>query len=407
MNNENLHKTLIELSEIAEFGGTPHQDKTPHKTFGSGPDAVSFKGTETLNQFDIAVDRFWAFKADIFNTISRESIQKAIIDVLRERNSAGEKPTVDDVDKLLYFFQSLPVYDYEVLRSLYGASFSIEDPLVLGPFIIYKWENHKDAVISKYPWPSDSLKTSELRTSEYMIGMSITAREGIRAIEIADDKFLQFENIIRYMICNEKGAFDVGAFNFGRYMVYEAICLSNKEVRVSASTKGAILPVTIDDQFFATSNGHEWIWKAVGKNNPNDFEKRIISAIEWIGKGIFENDIAKTLVQYTFALESLFTFKKKGVLVNPSVASQLAEFAAFTASDVKNFRLYVEKHIKDVYGNRSAIVHGGQKVVSKSSVSEFLQILRLIITNLITKPEFSSFSSIEQLDRYIKDKKYS
>lgn len=134
----------------------------------------------------------------------------------------------------------------------------------------------------------------------------------------------------------------------------------------------------------------------------------MIAAIEWVGKGLRDSDDpAKAFVQFVFAIEALLTFQKKGVLVSPSIASQLAEYSAFILGSDYDSRLEVGKLIKNLYNHRSAIAHGGSQSVLESEVNDALYLVKSLITQMITKPELVAMTSIDQLQEWVSRQKYS
>lgn len=407
MNYKEIHEQIETLYDIAEYGVMPPKDKTPHKCYGLGEVGILFSGSEKVIVLDEIIDNVWTSSDELFNTFTRKKIEDTVMKCLRKCLISKIKPTIDDIKERVDELLILPVESYEVFRDLFGAIYNDALPLELGPYKIYNWELHKDMIKERYLHAMTFFTVFEMtRHFGFLISVHINSREPNRALEVADHKLKQFENIIRYMMGDTSGNHDIGIFTYKGRKVQDAFSLSPKNAGSNTTASGAILPVTIDDPYFRSDNGHDWIWTTIGKDTIGKYEKRILTAIEWVGKGVNDLDTAKAFVQYTFALEALFTFQEKNVLVNPSIASQLAEFSAFVASDNKNDRMRFENLIKKLYSIRSAIAHGGTKSVSKEQVNEYLIILKHLITRLITDAELSKITAIEQLNEWVKNRKY-
>lgn len=57
--------------------------------------------------------------------------------------------------------------------------------------------------------------------------------------------------------------------------------------------------------------GHDRIWGILAKANPTNLENRIITAIEWAGKAMRDDEPARAFTQYIFGLEALLQFQQK------------------------------------------------------------------------------------------------
>jgi hypothetical protein len=145
----------------------------------------------------------------------------------------------------------------------------------------------------------------------------------------------------------------------------------------------------------------------LNKGNHSKLEKRIISAIGWAGKALRDEEPARALTQYVFALEALLQFQQRGSMVSPSITYQMAEFAAFIISEELEGRLEIEKMIRNIYARRSAIAHGGSNGVNEEELYKALVLLKRLIITLTINNEFKDLTSIEEISEWVKVKKYS
>jgi len=324
--------------------------------------------------------------------------------------------------------EDIPLEEWEIFRPLYGASFSSSEMLELGCYKIYsiaKYQEHVQAIPN-----SDSLLdiSSPDPKNHLVISIRVDAHDSAKAKVLADIKFHQFDNIIRYMLGNSHCFWDVAVFNYiGTYLLKNA-CLSSTGWESNHTIDGVVDIVELDgnfpvpfeemdqerfkdykfQQFFKNPHlGHEWIWNTLSKPKPTDLQGRLISAIEWTGKSLRDSDKSRAFVQLVFALESLFTFKEKGVLVSPGIASQISEFSAFILGSDYESRTQTEEAVKDIYAKRSGIVHGGNKHISEQDFREALSLVKKLISKMTTDPTLRDIPTSKDLNNWVKKQKYS
>lgn len=94
-------------------------------------------------------------------------------------------------------------------------------------------------------------------------------------------------------------------------------------------------------------------------------------------------------------------------MVSPSIASTLSEFTAFIVADNLSDRLAAIKKVDRIYKNRSAVAHGGTQSVPAIIVSEAMNLMRDLITKIITNPNLRELQSFEKVKVWVNNKKYS
>jgi hypothetical protein len=318
-----------------------------------------------------------------------------------------------DIKQFFRELLEIPIEEWEVFRPLHGAELDTSDKLELGSFTVWNFVSDQSLLIAKYPQlPEDWKITREALESRssgnLVVSVRVTARDGERAEELADERFRQFEHVMRYMIGDPTGEFDIWIFDYRNPTLFRCMVLSPTRARQGSRIKNIHTPIKIDNPFFGESRAdHSWIWNALSQPNPNELQKRVLAAVEWIGKGMRDRDPAKALVQFIIAIEALLTFREQGTIVSPSIASQLAEFSAYIVGDDFDSRLEVEKSVKKLYGRRSAVAHGGSQSVLESEVIEALKLVRNLLKRITTNPELSAMTSMKQLQDWVQRKKYT
>ena len=165
--------------------------------------------------------------------------------------------------------------------------------------------------------------------------------------------------------------------------------------------------IPIDDPYyFDKSIGNDKLWELLRTPSIDKMKKRIISGIEWIGKANSEINIKNRFLFYLISLESVFTFQEK-TLISPSIVSTLCEGVAFILGNDKEERLEIDRIIKKLYEIRSALSHGSDKSISEQELQLACFYSTNIIRAFLVVDELFAIKSPEDLNKYIKSKKYS
>lgn len=402
---------------------------------------ISLQGRNSYNQIEAFAEQLWNVNREIYQTVSAKTIREKVIDLIFQYQKDEHSIITDSFKKALDELLSLPKQQWLVLRPVYGASLGSNKPSQLGPFTLYTWNDYQLLVASKDISILDSClqhahECKELDKSypssfpmlenlgNIFISVQVSARDSDRALDLADERFSQFENVISYMLGLEAKSFDFGVINSSGLNVLESLLICSEIVSYSNEFQDNIFPLQLDSPFFIDGKicfnetdhiqywedfKYSWIWTALKLESSqlSDWQKRILSAVEWVGKGLRDKNPARSLVQFTFALEALFSYQEKGILVSPSIASTLAEFTAFIIEDNLSARLDTIRMVNRIYSSRSAIAHGGSQIVETSIMLEAMRLMRSLITQILINPELSQFQSIEQVKDWVNKKKYS
>jgi hypothetical protein len=297
--------------------------------------------------------------------------------------------------------------EWKVIRPLYGAN-SSKSPLLLGPFVIDKWTARRKVLAEFNNGLHRDNATFNLLDDQYIIEVTVSAPDDKSALIIADNLFRSFESAVRYVLGYTSYRYDVGILRFkypyqSRYLAFSRMTISE-----GVSLEGTIDEVDLaNNHFIDTGAGHDKVWNLIMKSTLTDIEKRILRAIDWIGKAIYDHDQKDSFVQYMFAVESLLSFKESGVIIGPSIMYQIAEFAAFViGKDLMN-RKIVAKEVKDLYGIRSAIAHGGDKVIDEKTIRRAFMLCKALVMKLLTQPQYVTMKSITDLADWVEVQRYS
>lgn len=414
----NMQKLLTEITDLVEAIRASDSTKPPMKIIQYESASLPLYDNN-IEKFNTVTEELWKADDEVYRTTSLKTVERELVSLISNCLQTCATLTVEHIKQFFEKLRSQTKEDYTIFRVVEGASLTSRDPLMLGPFTLYDWEKHRNNL----PQPDDPLLWQGLRPQEsqqqgsqprVLISVQVSARDPKRALELADEQFDCFENVIRYMIAEEiastAGRIDVAIFDY-RYQTFLRYAGISPNWRFNgAQMTGSIEEFKKDlaHLFFTdATRGHKQLWEILKKPNPTDLEKRILRAVEWCGKGVRDPDLARAFVQLIFALEALLTFKEKGVLVSPSIAYQLAEFTAFIVGNSSEEKIRLEESVKELYEKRSAIVHSGSFNVSKEEFLEAMRLLKRVITKLLIDPNLSALKSIDQLRGWVQQQKYS
>jgi hypothetical protein len=370
-----------------------------------GESNVSFIGYENIATYQKCLEEFYKIDKSIYNTITLKTFEISLIQLVRVLRNEKRKTKKEDFQKLFADLKKIEIIESEVLYELYGCHMS-KDIIQLGDFIIYNYAKSSELIEQKYPYLSNKELFFDRRKSDIFLSVKVKARENPKATELADELVKIFENVFSYMIADFEHQRSVGVFNYRKWNNTSRIICNESNLGFSG-TNNVVLPVNIDDKFFIDEEqGNNIVWKLITKDNKNEIEKRLVQAIEWIGKGVYDKDNSKSLVQLVFAIEGMLQYNEKAI-ITPSIVSQISDWLAFIIQDNPTKRKEIVKFFKQTYRKRSAIVHGGSKVVDFDDLRIAFQISKLMVISFLVHKPFCELQTMQQLNEYINDLKFS
>ncbi|MDP1539507.1 MAG: HEPN domain-containing protein [Moraxellaceae bacterium] len=137
---------------------------------------------------------------------------------------------------------------------------------------------------------------------------------------------------------------------------------------------------------------------ALSKTQTNSLEEAIIRAIHWFSVALTQNDSSNAFLFLIVALESLF----KAEMGN-SIGGTVAESVAFIMADNLEGRKQLISIVRNYYGKRSGVAHGGNKSISDLELLTLTNIVSTAIMIIIKK--LNKFSSQKELMGWIEEMK--
>ena len=401
----NYNKLLILIDKLKSIAiiGHPNGNMQDLIMFGN----LIFQGrnnvSEFYNTFD-EINNLIDSNNEISQTFSKETIKNKIIEMLRNSIVRNIPLTLDQVKDFVTSSLSEKLIDFEIFRVLNGVELKGDDIQKLGPFCIYQWGKHKNQIKLNFKIENNKFGTLvNFNDEDILVSVKTNVRDPKKALELADNKFSQFENIISYMLGKRDSCYHVSIFNYGNSSLLKHLIISQEKKSIGVKRQGAFINIEISDPQITDAN---YVWSLLENDNLNEIQARLLKAIEWVGKARNDLDDTNAFVQYVFAIESLLSFSDKGI-ITPSIANQMSEYSAFIIGGNYKERVKIVKLIKNLYSCRSAIVHGRQKTPIDVDLLDAAKIAIKLIVKFTTDDILKKITTMEELTKTINKKKFS
>jgi hypothetical protein len=117
-----------------------------------------------------------------------------------------------------------------------------------------------------------------------------------------------------------------------------------------------------------------------------NYENALLRGIHWFADAQVQPEIENKLLSLTACLETFLTPKD-----GSPIGNSIAEGAAMMIADDLESRRYLKRRVKQLYGMRSGVSHGGRKVILEPDLAELTAIARVLTMKMIErKGEFQS-----------------
>jgi hypothetical protein len=393
----NLTEHLNCVVQLAEVGGAfSKRDTRPYRAFGFGKSGISFIG-ENLIKYNASLSALHQAERSIVETYSLKNFESKMLHFLDKKFLTKIAVSADEQKVFFAELLAAPIKKILVLRNVFGLCMEdLRAPFKLGPFTIYHFQSHKNELTSQFNNPNDAVWNGT--EPNYLVGLTILAREADMAIEKADLLFEKFELAIKFAIGHDSERFEVGVLNY-RGSRRDSAFTFGEDGSISSlhNRRGASEDIPIDNPFFSdSSTGFDLIWSWLASSKTTELQKRLLLAIEWIGQSYSEISPASAFLKSAIALEILFTHDQK-TIINSSILSQISENVALLLGDDLETRLGIEREVKKLYSMRSAIAHAGKMEVTQESLLSIFKISRSVVIKLLTNRTLRDLKSISDI----------
>lgn len=169
----------------------------------------------------------------------------------------------------------------------------------------------------------------------------------------------------------------------GEIMAVVLPSLDENSISLRGSGVGPMLPLTINNDTLQILRecGVEDVSAILTKpvSSLSDFERVLLRAIHWFGNALAQPQPENELLSLVTCLE-VFLTPRDG---NP-IGAAIAEGVALLLETTLERRKTLKKRVKELYGKRSGVSHGGEKAVLESDLAELREIVRKMIRRMIS-----------------------
>lgn len=390
-------KLLVENSSIIKEGLV---NEKPSKYFNSKFGKLVFSGIKQYRIYSEESENLYYKIKEISNFFSKKNFEKYLftefIPILKDENRIAVE---NDIKLFATYFKKQNIENYKISREIYGLDFK-GLKITLGQFSII------NSLLNKEIYDKFKKLCDEDEIPKYLIEVNIKAKDISKAKEIANLKFEQFENIIAFMVGDLSRKKNIKILNNLDTSSQQIFIISSNKIHHQQKQNYSLI-IDIDDNYFIDNqNGNAKIWQLFSNDKTSDLEKRIINAIEWAGKALKDDNEAKVLIQFMFAIECALHIQPKNTIINSSILSLISDNIAFLLYDDFDNRKMISSTFKDLYQKRSDIVHGSSQNVKSQDLNKAFHLCKSIVKKLLTDETYLTFSTAEKLGEHLTNQKF-
>lgn len=325
-----------------------------------------------------------------------------------------------DVESLLHEFSAFS--DEQVIHIPLIGFGSIADPIVLGPVTLKSMtQTDCDEIIGKYSdaiyasnTPEadkagvlDSFRNQILNLRNMTCARYVCVAESTRAKERATDEVRRVLDLLRYCIpalYQPEQHVSIGIFG-------ELVLAESTAIGYSQPTKAFSWDITIigpktpfefttDNIAHITRLGIYDVAALLTFDELDDFKQTILRGIHWFANAQIQLEPENKLTSLVTCLETFLTPKGRDPISNA-----VAEGVAILIGQNTEERRRIKKTVKDLYGRRSAVSHGGKTAITDSELRELTIIAGELTRTLIAR--MKNFASRDSLLDWVEEQKLS
>ncbi|MDO6821283.1 HEPN domain-containing protein [Zobellia sp. 1_MG-2023] len=414
-----ISEILNRISELintsSNYENTGEMSRYYGQIDGPQPDKflIVISGRERIVEFKKLCQKLWKNRTDIYQTISYETFESGIIAVLRRSIEQSHKFDTNELKKLQTKFSERKITKYEIFKELKGCEITSHQPITINDFTFYNWPKHSKVIKEQYPIAFSKVYPSFYNEhfKKVLVSYKIESRDYDRANEIADDKFKQLENILRFLFthsehCNKfRDLYEIGFFELRQENWLDSKVISNEAIGGHTKIVGNYRTLRLNKTLLTNDKKTKAIWRILQKANTSKLETRLLNSIEWIGKAKHELEPEKAFIQFLFAIEALMNFNEVGI-ISPSITYGMRESIAFLIGKNPKERLEIDELFTKLYAIRSSIVHGSKKEFTSFDIEDASNLAEEIVRKFISTPKLMEMG-IDKVKAEIKKRKYA
>jgi len=223
------------------------------------------------------------------------------------------------------------------------------------------------------------------------VGIVEVNAEPDRAFEVAKEEVRRAIDLLRLSskaIYPLKEDMKIGLKGENTRSNRQGFVFSDSGVNTKGDSIGSVLPFEINQKALERMDdiGIFSISEALNKQQATNFEESLIRSIHWFSVALTQDENCNSFLFLIVALESLFKAERGN-----SIGGVVAESVAMLMSDTLEGRKKLVSLVREYYGKRSGVAHGGKKTISDIELHTLISISGTSIMMAIKKiPDFTS-----------------
>lgn len=336
---------------------------------------------------------------EIFASILREDsidIYEQILKFTQELNNYDTKMTVYLPVGGVIFNEDFDLGNIKLLRPSESNIAKVKQALT-DVVSIVKNEKEKNQVIDMFT-PIIDKEFTNYALSEFQV-----IAESSRAYERAKEETRRALEILRFaskFIYPRSEDVRIGLKGESIYGTRVSFVFSDKQVSTKSDQEGSIRSFEINPKTkkLMEKIGVFTLSEILKKVQQTNFENALLRSLHWFSSAIQQAEIENAFLCLIIALETIFKSEKGNPITN-----SVAEGVALLLSEDLEPRKRLKKTIKEYYGMRSGVSHGGKKVIMESDYYTLMNIVGSVIVLLTERVD--KYSSQNLFMEWIEDLK--
>ena len=414
MNHQLIKKLADQLRSAAE-GAFPPGKESEFLGFQMHDGVVYSLNNEAARTFNEVVSKLLGQK-QFSKKFSSKYIEKKLkvifAELLSDENFDLVNSIIDLADELTNFNQTNIVF-LKVEGIVLSACLTLGNVrFVPGDEYLIQNINQKSSAIIKTSQNDEKSNKNlqelieEQSKSEFQggcVGVVEVDAEPIRAFEFAKEEVRRAIDLLRF---SSKAIYPlsedirIGLKGDHPKTQRQGFIVSETGFNTKGDSVGSVRPFEINEDTIRRMEevGVFLISDALSKKQANNLEEALIRAIHWFSVALTQNESSNSFLFLIVALESLFKAERGN-----SIGGTVAESAAFIMADKLEGRKKIISTVRDYYGKRSGVAHGGKKSISDSDLFTLINIAGTTIMIVIDK--LKEFSSQKELMNWVEEMK--
>jgi hypothetical protein len=178
--------------------------------------------------------------------------------------------------------------------------------------------------------------------------------------------------------------------------------VGNNQKRSGSDKNFSFFPLKLNADSIVTLDGIGALklFAALKKERLTDFEQALLRGVHWYSTSQKTIEPENKFLNLITCLETFFTPKTRD-----PIANAVAEGCAFVLGEEAEKRKLIYRRVKQFYGARSGLSHGGKTAVLESEIKEAEWIAWHVIVSLLAK--LDNFQTQEALWAWIEEQKFN